>query len=402
MLLYLTKTTILLVLSLGIYKLGLENRKNHHFKRYYLLVTLLLAFILPLIKIQSNSELTLANTKLQELNEVIIAPTSSIENMHIPWQIIILAIYVFGVVFMLFKFIRYLYAFQQLNRLGTIIYNKGQKFVYLGNIYTPFSFYKTIYLPLDIPLDWNNKIIQHEYIHITQKHSLDILFAEIIKIFFWFHPLIYYYKENIALNHEFLADNFLNNKSTETKEYLQLLLHQTYKQNEMNLSSSFNFNLTKKRIIMMTTKNNPWQNKLAVAISIVLLTAAGTYTVFAQEKVQNTTKTSNEEEIFTIVQVQAEYEGGMAAFNQDFIQNFETPDFPEASARVIITFIVEKDGSLNDIKVVRDPGYGMAEAALLALSKTKKWKPAMHNGEAVRSQFTLPIAIQVSQEEKKP
>ncbi len=403
MLLYLTKITIFLALSLGIYKVALEKRKNHYFKRFYLLLTLTFGLLLPLISIQSNNQLTMINTKLQELNEVIITPASSVETMHIPWRTIILTIYIFGVVFMLFRFIRYLYAFQKLDKLGTIIYNRGQRFVYLGNVDTPFSFYKTIYLPLAIPIDWNNKIILHEYNHAKQNHTFDILFIEGIKSFLWFHPLLYFYKKSIALNHEFLADDALTNTSTETQEYLQLLLQQTYLQNELPLSSSFNFNLTKKRFIMITKNNKPWQNKLAAASAILLLCTAGTYTVFAQEKKNATVEkavSNDPDKVFVAVQEQANYPGGMAEFNRDFIQNFVTPDFPEASARVIITFIVEKDGSLNDVKIVRDPGYGFGEATLAALAKTKKWKPAMHNGEAVRSQFTLPITIQVNPEKK--
>ncbi len=406
MLLYLIKTTILLVLSLGIYKLGLENRKNHHFKRYYLLATLLLALILPLIKIQSNSELTLANTKLQALNEVIIAPSSNPENTSITWATVTLMVYGIVALYFLTRLIKSVYAFRKLEQKGTIVYNKGQKFVLLPTNDFAFTFGQTIYLPLHIPIDWSNKIILHEYNHVQQKHTLDILLIEFIKAFFWFHPAIYYYKENMVLNHEFLADDTLNTTQTEVQDYLQLLLHQNYTQNELKLSSSFNFNLTKKRFIMITKKNTPWQNALAVGSAILLLSVVGTYTVFAQDKKYNRIESqpaseNDKDKVFIQVQQHAEYPGGMSEFNKEFIQNFETPDFPEASARVIITFIVEKDGSLNEIKVLKDPGYGMAEAALSALSKTKNWKPAIHNGEPVRSQFTLPIAIQVSQEEKK-
>ncbi len=101
--------------------------------------------------------------------------------------------------------------------------------------------------------------------------------------------------------------------------------------------------------------------------------------------------------IFVAVQVQAEYPGGMGSFNKQFIQRFRTPDIDSGvkSIRVIVTFVVEKDGSLTDIKVVRDPGYGVGKEAIRVLNNMPKWKPAIQNGKSVRSQFTLPITIQV-------
>ncbi|MDM1532446.1 energy transducer TonB [Myroides marinus] len=101
--------------------------------------------------------------------------------------------------------------------------------------------------------------------------------------------------------------------------------------------------------------------------------------------------------VFVAVQVKAEYPGGMGAFNKQFISRFRTPDIDSGVKRiqVIVQFIVEKDGSLTDIKVARDPGYGAGKEAVRVLNSMPKWKPAIQNNKAVRSQFTLPITIQV-------
>jgi len=407
MLLYLTKTTLFLLLSLGLYKLLLENKKIHQFKRYYLLFTLILALVLPIIEIPSTSALTIANTKLQELNEVIISTQSNpIEttSSFFSWFTFFLFIYGLGVLVMTGKLITSLNRFRHLQKQGSMVYNRGQKFVLLSSIDAAFTFRQTIYLPLHIPIDWTNKIIQHEYNHVKQHHSFDILLLEWIKILFWFHPLIYVYQENMALNHEFLADDVLNANEKEVQDYLQLLLHQTYQQNEHRLSSSFNFNLTKKRFIMLTKQNNPVQNTWAVFGAVILLLTLSTYTVLAQDKpkspIADSTYSATQDEVHIAVTNPAGYPGGMQAFNQDFISNFFTPEFEGTSARVILMFIVEKDGSLSDLKVVRDPGFGIKEAALAALAKTSNWIPAQHHGELVRSQFTLPITIQKPATEK--
>nr|WP_254050255.1 energy transducer TonB [Myroides sp. N17-2] len=93
----------------------------------------------------------------------------------------------------------------------------------------------------------------------------------------------------------------------------------------------------------------------------------------------------------------AEYPGGMSAFNRQFISRFRTPDIDGSVKRiqVIIQFIVEADGSLTDIKAVRDPGYGAGKEAIRVLNSMPKWHPAELDGKRVRSQFTLPITIQV-------
>lgn len=101
--------------------------------------------------------------------------------------------------------------------------------------------------------------------------------------------------------------------------------------------------------------------------------------------------------IFLAVQVQAEYPGGNQAFMKQFVSRFRAPDMDSGAKaiRVIVTFVVERDGSLTDIKVVRDPGFGVGKEAMRVLNNMPKWKPAEQNGKKVRSQFTLPITIQV-------
>lgn len=103
------------------------------------------------------------------------------------------------------------------------------------------------------------------------------------------------------------------------------------------------------------------------------------------------------DQVFVAVQVKAEPPGGMQAFQKQFISRFRTPDIDSSVKRlqVIVMFIVERDGSLTDIKVLRDPGYGAGKEAVRVLKNMPKWKPAVQNGRNVRSQFTLPITIQV-------
>lgn len=101
--------------------------------------------------------------------------------------------------------------------------------------------------------------------------------------------------------------------------------------------------------------------------------------------------------ILMVVEEKAAPYETLAVFNRNFATKFRARDMDERGGKlqVILSFVVEKDGSLTDIKVMRDPGYGAGAEAIRVLKTMPKWKAAQYNNKAVRSQFTLPITIQV-------
>ncbi len=403
MTLYLTKITLLLGVALLVYKILLEDTKAHKFKRFYLLATLLLSLIIPLVSLPVKSNLSLVDTKLQELTEVILVPSQTApESNSIPIATILFDVYIFGVVVTTILMTASIIKLNKLKNIGTLIKEGSYNFILLSKLDNPFTFGKHIYLPITTDLSASNKIIMHEKVHVNQIHTVDILLIEILKIVFWFHPLFYFYKHSIALNHEFLADQGSIKSKKEANEYLQLLLNQTYKQNELNLSSSFNFNLTKKRFIMITKTNNPYRSTLAIAMATALFFTAGIATIQAQEKKETpTSSTSNEDQVYVAVEKRANYPGGMAAFNNEFISKFITPEkVTDDTVSVIVQFIVEADGSIYDVDVIRDPGYGIGEQVKQIIKGMSKWIPAEQEGKKVRSQFTLPIKIKVENEQE--
>lgn len=97
--------------------------------------------------------------------------------------------------------------------------------------------------------------------------------------------------------------------------------------------------------------------------------------------------------VYTAVEVKPEFPGGMAKFGEFVSKNFKTPEDEEVSGKVIVNFVVEKDGSLTDIKVIRDLGFGTGKEAERVLRKSPKWKPGVQNGRNVRVSYSLPISI---------
>jgi len=98
--------------------------------------------------------------------------------------------------------------------------------------------------------------------------------------------------------------------------------------------------------------------------------------------------------IYTSVQVLPEFPGGVAAFYKYVQKNYRVPEVDDdVSGNVIVNFVVERDGSLTDIKVIRDLGFGTGKEAIRMLKAAPKWKPGIQNGKSVRVSYNLPIKL---------
>lgn len=90
------------------------------------------------------------------------------------------------------------------------------------------------------------------------------------------------------------------------------------------------------------------------------------------------------------------FPGGMEKLNSFLIENYKKPNVEGLKGKVFVSFVVEKDGSLTDIKIIRDIGYGTGAEAIRVLKKSPKWNPALLNGEKVKSSFMLPISVETN------
>lgn len=91
-----------------------------------------------------------------------------------------------------------------------------------------------------------------------------------------------------------------------------------------------------------------------------------------------------------------EFPGGLNKFYTYVGNNFERPETDIATIRVIVSFVIERDGSMTDIQVKRDPGYGIGKEAIRVLKSLKtKWQPGMIGGKPVRTSYNLPIIVKM-------
>jgi len=102
----------------------------------------------------------------------------------------------------------------------------------------------------------------------------------------------------------------------------------------------------------------------------------------------------NSNEIFTAVEVPPNFPGGEAAFAKFLTNHIKYPPMARDNniqGRAYISFVVERDGGLTDIKIVRDPGSGLGDEAVRVLKISPHWTPGIQNGKPVRVSYTVPI-----------
>ncbi len=381
--------------------------------RIYLVFSVIASFVFPLLKI---SFLAGEEQTYMVLLEPIVVTTDSIKESlisNLTTNQVLLAVYFTGASIVLFHFIFRLIQILLLIRKYGIIRQQELKVVYVSSEYTPFSFFNILFISREISnKNQLEKIIAHELIHIHQKHSADLILMEIMAILQWFNPFIWLYRNSLKTIHEFQADQGVLNSGYEKHDYQQLLLNQTFGVQLNTLSNNFNHSLIKTRFKMMTkakTKKSALLKMVFVIPAAVVLTLifsiSVTDRVVAQsdteaKKVENAQepvkKSQKEEVIFTVVEKMPEYSGGKEAMFKFISNNVKYPEEARKSGKqgtVYITYVVEKDGKVNDVRLIRGFDKACDEEAMRVVKMMPNWKPGMQRGEAVRVQYSLPITF---------
>ena len=250
---YLLKSAAILAILFVFYKLVLENTSIHTFKRIYLFGILVASFLIPLIKFTSYVEVSPVIYSYTEGTPQIAIP-EAVESINY-WPFVLWTIYGLGVLFFSVKFFRSLFILIQQIKTNPKYRDSGFINILLSENVIPHTFFNYIFLnkkqfeSRKIPAE----VMLHEQTHAIQKHSLDVIFVELLQIVFWFNPLLYFIKRSIKLNHEFLADRAVLNAGVETSEYQKILLAFSSNAAMPSLAHSLNYSSIKKRFTVMKT-----------------------------------------------------------------------------------------------------------------------------------------------------
>ncbi len=400
MITYLLKSGLLLVVFYIVYKMLLENEKMFRFNRVYLLGSIVFSLIIPL-QLFSIGAFFSTPIKTIQLDEIMIVTDKAVLykiNYSEILKYFLSVIYILITAILIVRLIRNIYSFAIRKKRSKVEFVKGQKIVLTKERVLPHSFWNAIFINQE---DFKNgkippELIAHEKAHLEQRHTLDILFVEVLQIVFWFNPLFALFEKEIKLNHEFLADEAVNKQFGEIKSYQNLLLDFASHKSTVSLASNINYLITKKRLLMMTKEESPIKMMLKVfSVSIVFVVLLF---VFSTETIAQETPNNNGFMKVTDVSVKPEFPGGIVEFYKFVGQNYKMPaevTKQKLNGKVYLQFIIETDGSLTDIEILRDKlGYGSGEEAVRVLKLSPKWIPASDNGKPVRVMYSLPITIQ--------
>jgi len=244
--------------------------------RIFLILTLVLPLIVPAIKIPVIRDIVVPEVQINPFDNInysqnVYASTIPGPVNSFDYNSILLLIYFSVTAFLLLRIVISLITTYRIIKKGTSNGRQFPKVVVTESKLPPFSFFPYAVIPVEDYESGNyTDILDHEFAHIRQGHTFDLLLSELIISFQWFNPFVWFIKGSVVLNHEYLADfvSLKNNKSI--KEYQYRLLNLQTGLKNISLAHSFN-SLIKNRIIMINKKPSP---KFAALKNILILPVA--------------------------------------------------------------------------------------------------------------------------------
>jgi beta-lactamase regulating signal transducer with metallopeptidase domain len=271
---FLIESSATMLLLLLIYRLLLEREKMHRFNRFYLLFALVFSIAIPFISFTIYEEVIIAPFigTSEEMPVISDAQPVATPVNYLPYFLI--GIYLTVTLLLAFRFLNNLMHFRKKIVANPTVNYIGATLVLLTEKVVPHTFLHYIFINRQEYEDGHieEQLFTHELAHVNQKHTIDVLFIELLKTVFWFNPLLYYYKKAIQLNHEFLADESVVSHTHNVISYQQLLLKKALPPANYQLASSLNFSLTKKRFTMMT-KATPKRKALLLKLAALPIIA---------------------------------------------------------------------------------------------------------------------------------
>jgi len=448
---YIVYTSIVWLALIVIYIIFLRNETSFKYNRIFLLSSLILGLILPVLPrfptVHFNAIEKVINPIQFSLPEIIVgSQNNSFEQSPMfSFNYILPLIYLIGVLFFTIKLLKSIYAIKKLYNFGEKIKLKDYTLIIIDNDIPTFSFLKYVFISKMLYKSTEKeKILMHEYFHVNQNHSIDILFTEILKIILWFNPIVYIYSFFIKEIHEFDADNSVI-KNISKKVYSELLINQLQIAVQYNLANYFINSLIKNRIKMMykAKTKNKWKYFITIPVIILLTIIINSCQYGNTETTEKTEKAVvppppppepkdfdspvpppppkphniyDENEIYSIVEEMPRFPGcesetskeekQKCSFEKLYQYIYKNLEYPKKAqeegiqGKVTIRFVINKEGYIVNSTILKNIGGGCGEAALEIVNNMNKlqerWTPGKQNGNTVNVFMTLPVVFKLT------
>lgn len=255
---YLFKLSLTLAVLYLFYYILLRKLTFYTWNRFYLLCYSLLSFIIPFVNITpwiqdkpiAGSSLIHSVSFIGRLNGAPAVPPAAGTVSFSPYDIV-LFLFAGGAVVMLVRLLLQFLSIQSIKRQATLIHANNVRLYDVDSPISPFSFAQSIFINTrQYSGEDLQKIIQHEFVHVKQRHTVDLLAGELLCIVNWYNPFAWLIRKAIRQNLEFIADHSVLQTGLDAQQYQYLLLQVTGLP-KYSVSNNFNISSLKQRIFMM-------------------------------------------------------------------------------------------------------------------------------------------------------
>lgn len=433
MAIYLIKINVALMLLYGFYRLTVSRDTFFGLRRLTLWLIYAVALMVPALNLEywvrdTPTMESMANVYADTFYPVVVVKAQA---SGITWMDMLLGIYWVGVAVLSLRLVWQLFSIIRLAVISRKQEVEGITVHLLRGEGSPFSFFRWVFMyPSTLEGKQLHEVMVHECTHVSGLHSLDTLFSELFSIACWFNPFAWLMKQEVRMNLEYLADESVLSDGNARKSYQYHLLGLAYRQPNESTKIANNFNLLplKKRIKMMNKRRTSEIGKakylLFAPLAGVLLMVSNIESVAREigeqipevAEVQQKAEQAAEEKVKTKPQTDTTkkkktwdcmpetmpyFPGGQELMQKYLADNIKYPASAvkaKKQGRVIVTFIVQKDGSITHAKIVRSIDSELDAEALRVVKGMPKWTPGTQFGKPVSVKYTLPVKFSLQKD----
>jgi TonB family protein len=405
---------------------------NFTFKRFLFLSITALSLAIPLININLKREekspaveyFTYIPCQLDYIYTQ--APLLAEPGALDAWEIAFL-IFCFGVFIMLVRLMVSYYKIWQIYLNSELSASKEYRLI--DDPIQSFSFFNLVMINRSqARSNERDYIISHEKAHSRQRHSFDVLWLETIKMLHWANPFIWLITRESRQNMEYLADQEVARNTQSIENYQFAIVQHASNTGYQLLKSQFSKSNLRNRILMMNQPNN---RKVRAGKLIAFLPVLAILFMSFSLKIDNldikkeivkVLPAFDTKSLTTILNIKDESEKetsetkAISQSDEEFFTIVETPPVPAGmnwstyidkvsalarypkeamenniEGKIFVQFIVEKGGSLSNLKAVKGIGYGCDEEAIRAIKEGPKWIAGRQAGKEVRVRMIIPL-----------
>ena len=451
MAIYLIKINVALMLLYGFYRLTVSRDTFFGLRRLTLWLIYAIALMVPALNLEywvrdTPTMVSMANVYADTFYPVVVVKAQA---PSITWMDMLQCIYWAGVAVLSLRLVWQLFSIIRLAVISRKQEVEGITVHLLKGDGSPFSFFRWVFMyPSTLEGRQLHEVMVHECTHVSGLHSLDTLFSELFSIACWFNPFAWLMKQEVRMNLEYLADESVLSDGNARKSYQYHLLGLAYRQPNESTKIANNFNLLplKKRIKMMNKRRTSEIGKakyfLFAPLAGVLLMVSNIECVAreigeqipevaevqqkaeqalnadvavanpmakAEAELKAEAKTSDatapadttKSVVYDIPETMPYFPGGQVLMLKYLADNIKYPASAvkaKKQGRVIVTFIVQKDGSVTHAKIAKSIDPELDAEALRVVKGMPKWTPGTQNGKPVNVKYSVPVKFSLQKD----